>query len=518
MWSLYDYQKYCVDNVAMNLTAGRRRQLVQLPTGAGKTVVFSGMTHRYNSAYPNKNVLILVHREELLKQTRRTLYNGFGIVSSAITADNKRIDFTNNVHVGMVETVFNRLKKNPHYIKNVGMLIIDECHLGSFRKIYSFFEQSLIVGFSATPISSNKKHPLKNDFEIIISSIQIKDLIEKEKLSKNITYAIKGIDQSKFKISRGEFENKSMSKEYSNSRNVQNTLIAYQKKCNGQKTIIFNVDIKHSNLVNQLFVNAGLPSKHLDGKSKDREAILDWFKKTPNAILQNVGVATTGFDEPTIRNVIINRSTMSFSLWLQMTGRGGRVHEGKTHFNIIDMGGNVERHGDWSDDVDWVDIFFADEKKKKKNGASIAPIKFCKKCDALMAAQAIVCPQCGQVHPRQVSYDSLDPEFVEVVNNVNVHKLVNTVKKYNQKEWHAFFMILKQSTKDVKDKFNTLSPTDQKTVYDLFETKVREWFKLRKKRYTKNAKEFVFQQFCKAVNFKKESNNVGRSNIPVQEH
>src|SRR5690242_11351234 len=82
---LRPYQDRAIDLVASKLKQGRKRVIFQLATGGGKTVTFAGLINRY-LAKQDKRVLILVHREELLKQARRTLYNWFDIAAAPITA------------------------------------------------------------------------------------------------------------------------------------------------------------------------------------------------------------------------------------------------------------------------------------------------------------------------------------------------------------------------------------------------------------------------------------------------
>ena len=82
-----------------------------------------------------------------------------------------------------------------------------------------------------------------------------------------------------------------------------------------------------------------------------------WFKNTPDAILTSVGILTTGFDEPTIESIIINRATKSMALYFQMIGRGSRVIDDKKEFSVVDLGNNMSRFGLWTDDVDWQLIF-----------------------------------------------------------------------------------------------------------------------------------------------------------------
>ena len=90
---------------------------------------------------------------------------------------------------------------------------------------------------------------------------------------------------------------------------------------------------------------------------KERANILKWFKKTPNAILTSVSILTTGFDEPTVESIIINRATKSLTLYYQMIGRGSRILDNKLTFDVIDLGNNFYRFGEWGSDINWQQIF-----------------------------------------------------------------------------------------------------------------------------------------------------------------
>lgn len=193
MKELRQYQTTGINKLAHKFSLGILRIIFQLATGGGKTVTFAGLIHRYLSKQ-QKKVLILVHREELLQQAYKTLFQWYGITAAPITAN---INYLPNVmvYVAMVETANNRLKKNPNYFGNIGLVIVDECHIGNFKKLYDYFKTALIIGFTATPISSSKKDPLKNHFQDIVCGIDIPELIESGSLVPNRTIHIKNIDR-----------------------------------------------------------------------------------------------------------------------------------------------------------------------------------------------------------------------------------------------------------------------------------------------------------------------------------
>jgi superfamily II DNA or RNA helicase len=238
---LRPYQSEGIDQIARNFSMGYRRQVFQLPTGAGKTITFAALIARYLEKFP-KSIVVCVHREELLDQTRKTLYNGFGIDSEAIKAGRKHIP-QSRVYVAMVETMNNMLKNRPIWAAHIGCLVVDEVHIANFNKLYDYFDKSLIIGFTATPIAASKKDPLKNYYDQIVVGPQIEELIDMGSLCENITYGIKGIDTKKFGVKRGEFDNEVMGNEFSKSKNVQNCVDKYLEKGEGKKAIVFNCNV-----------------------------------------------------------------------------------------------------------------------------------------------------------------------------------------------------------------------------------------------------------------------------------
>jgi superfamily II DNA or RNA helicase len=136
-------------------------------------------------------------------------------------------------------------------------------------------------------------------------------------------------------------------------------IFAYEEIALGHKTLIFNAGIETSRRVEESFKKLKHNIRHLDStfSDKDRKDVLSWFRETPNAILTSVGILTTGFDEPTVQTIIINRATRSLTLYHQMIGRGSRKLPNKDNFNIIDLGNNVRRFGYWQDYINWQDAF-----------------------------------------------------------------------------------------------------------------------------------------------------------------
>jgi superfamily II DNA or RNA helicase len=470
---LRDYQIKLTDDVIRKLS--KRKVIAQLATGGGKTVCFSSITKRYIDKH-EKSVLILVHRKELLQQTRRSLHNAFNLDCQIIIAGMKTIPY-NRIYVGMVETVKRRIDQ----LHNIGMIIIDEAHIANFNLIHNHFPESYFIGFTATPLAAAKDKPLKNYYNDIVCGIDIADLIKIGSLCANETYAAKdSVNRKELSIKAGEFDNNLMGLEFSQPQHVKNVVKIYKEKAEGTKAIVFNVNIEHSLKVTDAFKEAGYNCRHFDGEtdSNERTEVLSWFENTPGAILCNVGIATTGFDEPTIETVIVNRSTMSMPLWLQMTGRGSRPTEFKKTFTIIDMGGNAITHGDWCDRHNWDYLFWNPPKK----GEGVAPVKDCPKCMRILHAKVMICPECGHEFPppKQKVEEELS-EFVLVTKNINVLDIIYECR-FNQ-EYRTFFKLAESFARELK--YTTKELNQEKFIFTLhiLEDKHREWCRLVGKKY-----------------------------------
>jgi len=359
--SLYEYQKADLDKIfaRINECGPEYNILYQLPTGGGKTVVFSEIAKRY-IAQTGKKVVILTHRIELSAQTSRMLTE-FGVSNKVI--DSKVKELYDHEHfmcfVAMVETLNNRLQDEKVTLDGIGLVIIDEAHYNSFRKLFQYFDNAHILGVTATPLSSNMNLPMKDNYSELIVGHSIEYLVENGYLAKATTYSYEvGLGTLKVGIN-GDYTVSSSELLYSNQEMQGKLLRAYNERARGKKILIFNNGIKTSQQVYRTFAAAGLNVRHLDSKNTkdERKDIIEWFKTTPNAILSSVGILTTGFDEPSVEVIIMNRATRSLTLYFQMIGRGSRIFKNKKSFEIIDLGNNAARFGLWDQPIDWQRVF-----------------------------------------------------------------------------------------------------------------------------------------------------------------
>jgi hypothetical protein len=175
--------------------------------------------------------------------------------------------------------------------------------------------------------------------------------------------------------------------------------------------MIFNASTKVNQEVYDHFNELGLNVKKFDSVNRSeinpntekpytRTEIVDWFKNTPNAILINVNVFTTGFNVTDVECIIVNRATKSLSLWLQMVGRGSRTTDKiyKDVFTVIDLGYNIREHLRWSEKRDWKRWFYPSIPKLKRI-MDLTDTWECSGCKNLNVIGDLYCTNCGLEKP-----------------------------------------------------------------------------------------------------------------------
>tara|TARA_Y100000746_G_scaffold232726_1_gene250914 strand:+ start:2685 stop:4208 length:1524 start_codon:yes stop_codon:yes gene_type:complete len=357
---LYTYQKGAIFEIfkRFDTAPSDYHLLYQLPTGGGKTIIFSEIVRQYLKTHDSR-VVVMTHRIELCNQTSKVLTE-FGVENKIINSKASLDDQGDySCFVAMVETLNNRLLDDKLDISNVGLVIIDEAHYNSFTKLFKFFNTSFILGVTATPLSSNINLPMNDNYDELIVGESIKELISNNFLAKADLFTYNVGLTSLVVGANGDYTVKSSEDLYTNNDMLSKLVCAYEERCVNKKTLIFNNGINTSLIVYDTFKSAGFQIKHLDNTAtkKERANILKWFKETPNAILTSVSILTTGFDEPTVESIIINRATKSLTLYYQMIGRGSRILETKSNFDVIDLGNNFYRFGEWASDINWQQIF-----------------------------------------------------------------------------------------------------------------------------------------------------------------
>ena len=410
MLILRDYQQKGVDLIRNEFVNKKRAPLFVLATGGGKTVIFCHIAQQ--TAARNKNVLILVHRVELLRQTSKALTKSgveHGLINPKFTPNR-----TAAVQVASVQTLIKRLNQ----INPPDLIIIDEAHhatAGSWRKVVDHFQRARVLGVTATPIRGDGKG-LDELFDSIVVGPQTPDLIELGFLVKPVIYAPpKQLDFSGVKVVRGEYDQKEITEIMDRPTITGSAVEHYKKICPGVPCVVFCVSVSHAEHVAEDFRQSGFKAYSVDGTMDDdtRSRILNGLGDGSIEIVTSCDLISEGTDIPAIECAILLRPTQSTGLYIQQVGRALRLSEGKKRAIILDHVGNVLNHG-FPDAVrEWT---LEGRKKGKRKTAEEKDIRAqqCEQCFAVHEP-APVCPYCG--HSNKKEYKSpreIEGELVEL--------------------------------------------------------------------------------------------------------
>lgn len=417
---LRDYQIRLVEKSREALKKNKHI-IVQAATGSGKTLCFSYLAKL--STQKGRKVVILSNRVELLIQSEGSLRR-LGVEAEYISPSHKKVP-TGNCIVAMAQTLRARFGKPEwkEFLQSVDILIVDEIHMQDANYLLesNIFKDKFVLGFTATPRRGGKQRQLGLDFAEIVDAVTTQDLIDGGYLVPAVHYTLDAPDLSKLteiNPMTGDYNETSMAALFDNPKMYAGVIENYKALTPDTKAIVFCCNQTHAIQTCLEFENAGISARflvsglkktdkgydlfknnqHLTGK---RKTIVEDFGKGRFQVLCNASILTTGFDCPSIETVIVNRATQSLALVLQMYGRGGRPYPGKDHFNILDFGDNVKRHGAYELERKW--SVWHDTKE----GGGVAMTKECDPiqedckgktgCGRLIHIGYSECPFCGYI-------------------------------------------------------------------------------------------------------------------------
>jgi superfamily II DNA or RNA helicase len=446
---LRKYQQKAVEDIREFFAKKGRHCIVQAPTGAGKTIIFSYICKL--TANKDNKVLILTDRTELLQQAGGSV-KLFNLNPFYIRAGIKYYSETFSTYIAMSQT-FRRRFEQEYWIKLINkfsLIIIDEAHKQEFNYLFEsgLLDNKKVIGFTATPRRTGKMRQLGVDYEKIIKTVSVKWLIKHGYLVNDDSYTISGIDLAGVEIDRmkGDYQTSALFKKFNNPKLYKGVVKNYKELTPDTKALCFCVNIEHSIRTCLQFNKKGIkakyivskiskpkfPSKQTDAEmaryeeklrvyelyrdtfkeySGDRKEVFRGHQNGEYSVLINAGIATTGYDDKSIETIILNRATLSTTLFLQMIGRGSRIFENKTHFNILDFGQNIERLGTYAEEREWSLWHESTE------GKGLPPIKDCgydsnsmpilgdsrikTGCNRSILASYQICPFCGFKYPKK---------------------------------------------------------------------------------------------------------------------
>jgi len=347
--TLRQYQKDAIEAVRAEFKAGIRRTVVVMPTGTGKTVVFVGIVEMARAK--NNRVLILVHSEELVKQTARKL-GDVGIRAGIVKRQLNQ--WGEDVVIASVQTLSreSRLLQIPSDMFK--MVIVDECHYSyapTWQKILKHFE-SWHVGVTATPFRGDRKSLARAGWQSVAYVYSIQEAIKDGHLVLPQAFRILtsvSLDEAKRKknaYGESDFSDDSLAKIINTPERNSTIVDAWLNRSNGLKTLCFCVDIQHAYDLANCFRKVGIDARAISGKTPmaERAQLLAEHQAGHFPILTNCAVLTTGYDDPSLESIVMARPTQSKTLYVQMLGRGLRPCAGKQTCIILDIVDSTKEH------------------------------------------------------------------------------------------------------------------------------------------------------------------------------
>jgi len=413
-YKLRPYQKTIVEQVRDVYRAGFNAPLLQSPTGSGKTVMFAYITEKV--AEKGNSVMILVHRQELLAQCSKALFEMR--VPHGLIAPKYSVSY-DKIQVASVQTLVRRLGK----YKAPDLIIVDECHhtlANSWKKILSTYPKARLLGVTATPVRLDGKGlgvQAGGYFDTLVNGLSVSELIEMGFLSQPVIYAPPNkLDMSNLHKQYGDYKQSEVDELMDKPTITGCAVEHYVKLCPNEPAIAFCASVKHAKHVAEQFNSVGIPSESIDGKLDDtiRKERIENLANGKIKVLTSCEIISEGTDIPVVSVGILLRPTASMGLFLQQCGRILRPFKGKKHSTILDHVGNTLRHGFPDDDREWT---LDGIKKKARNISEENEINIvqCQSCYLMFRRVQKQCPFCGWVVPVQSrEIEQVDGELVKI--------------------------------------------------------------------------------------------------------
>jgi superfamily II DNA or RNA helicase len=392
--NLREYQTEAIERLQEEISLGTQRIILQLPTGAGKTIIAAELIKR---AVQNGNrALFICDMLTLIEQTSEK-FRHQGIPHGIIQANHLMTNPNLPVQVCSIQTL------NRRDTPQANLVLIDEVHClhKAHIELMNRLPNAVVIGLSATPWTKG----LGKYFSSLVVGATVSKLIEEGYLVDTTVFApfrpsLKGI-----KIVAGDYQKKQLADRVNSKVLIGRLVEHWLRYGEDRQTIAFAVNIAHSRHIAAVFNDTGIPAAHIDGYMSSptaklqRQEIIKQFKAGEIRILSSVGVLSKGFDYPGATCMIWARPTRSLILAIQMLGRAVRPFSAKTDAIIIDHAGNTIRHGFITDSLpDQLDNGSEDVAARKR--ANPTPVK-CRSC-GVMRTPGQRCKRCGHEPPNEV--------------------------------------------------------------------------------------------------------------------
>lgn len=340
---LRPYQETARQKVQEEWKEGKKRTLLVLPTGTGKTIVFSKIIE--DRVKKGERVLVIAHRGELLEQASDKLYKSTGLKTATEKAEQTSLGSFYRVVVGSVQTMQREKRLNQFPPEYFDTIVIDEAHHAisdGYQRVLHHFEDANVLGVTATPDRGDMRN-LGSYFESLAYEYGLAEAIKSGYLSpiKALTIPLK-LDLSNVKQQAGDFSTKDLGTAL--DPYLEQIAEEMKKQCFNRKTVVFLPLVKTSQKFRDILNQHGFKAAEVNGESTDREQVLKDYEEGKYNVLCNSMLLTEGWDCPSVDCVIVLRPTKVRALYSQMVGRGTRLAPGKKELLLLDFLWHTERH------------------------------------------------------------------------------------------------------------------------------------------------------------------------------
>lgn len=412
--TLRPYQQQAATDIANAWMIGARNVACVLPTGAGKTVLFSDILARHVGAS-----VAIAHRQELVGQIslslartgmRHRIVGPRNIIKNILQQQGDELGRTfydPNAAVGVagVDTLIRRTDALDHWLKQITLWVGDECHhflrANKWGTATTLFPNARGLGVTATPERADGKGLGKHAdgvFDFLVVGPSMRELINGGYLADYRIFAPPSdLDLSPVRTSAdGDYNRDDLRGAVRKSHIVGDVVGHYLRIAPNRLGVTFATDVETATEISEQYRAAGVPAATVSAGTPDAErtALIRQFKSRHILQLVNVDLFGEGFDVPGIEVVSMARPTMSFAVYAQQFGRALRPLTGKAHGIIIDHVGNVGRHG-LPDRVRKWTLDARERGTRAQRDPDHIPVTTCTSCFRVYENLTATCPYCG---------------------------------------------------------------------------------------------------------------------------
>jgi superfamily II DNA or RNA helicase len=360
MFTLRPYQAECVD-ACFRGWQDHTSLLVEMPTGTGKTVVFSEIARRWESG----RVLVVCPAITLIGQAAKKICKMTGIMPDIEQAENvaNETEWGRNPFVVASKQTLCKKKRSGQRrferFSEIGLVIVDEAHLSitqEYADLLGHFRSqgAKVLGVTATP-KRHDKRAMGQMYDTLAYQYGIVDAIEDGWLVSPVTECVqlKTLDLSGVKVVQTthgkDFHEGELNARLESEETVYEISEVTARESGSLKTAVFCSSVNEAKLVAERLADCYrlkadwiCADKRLCSDQHRRE-VLESFTDDPEGVqvVCNVGILTTGWDFPGLEHIVMARPTRSLSLYTQILGRGTRPLDGVVDFEGSDPASRI---------------------------------------------------------------------------------------------------------------------------------------------------------------------------------